>query len=423
MTYDVAIIGAGVVAVQSALQLVEKGLRVAVIDSAQPGGEQAASYGNAGWLSSHSVLPPSSPGVWKQIPKWLLDPLGPLTARFPYALKAAPWLYQYLRAGDSTDKLVRTAQVLRTLLVDAPALHAQVAAQVGAEDLIDAHSGLVHAFLDRSHYARATFGWDLRRQLGIEVVELDAQALRSKEPHLSPQYTFGLFVPEAGHCKNPGAYVQRIVSHLLQRQVTFIQARALELQVRNGKLLAVRTSNGDIACGQAVVAAGIWSKQLARTLGDRMPLESERGYHAMVKGADLQGPAIPLMLEDRKVVINQMHDGVRCAGQVEIAGVDAKPNWQRAEILRRHLVESFPALVRGGDKNAHADVWLGHRPSTYDGIPVIGRSPRCAQVVYACGHGHVGLVGSARTGRLVAQMMAGESTEIDVAPFSPKRFG
>lgn len=422
MSYDVVVIGAGVVGAQIALQLVNRGQRVAVIDSGPPGGPQATSYGNAGWLSSHSVLPPASPGVWKQLPKWLLDPLGPLTVRFPYALQATPWLLQYLRAASTPEKVTQTARTLRALLREAPALHAQVAAQVGAEDLIDARSGLLHAFPDRAFYERASFGWDLRRALGIELMELDAAAMRAKVPHLSAEYGFGIFVPEAGHCKNPGAYVQRIMAYLATQQVRFIQAKALGLQMRNGQLTGVRTSVGEIACGQAVVAAGVWSKALAQDLGDHLPLESERGYHAMVRGTDLRGPDVPVMLEDRKVIINQMQDGVRCAGQVEIAGIDAEPNWKRADILQRHLLASFPALQPAGAASAAPDVWLGHRPSTYDGIPVIGPSPRCAQVVYACGHGHVGLVGSARTGRLVAQILSGEGPEIDVAPFSMQRF-
>lgn len=422
MICDVAIIGAGVVSAQTALQLVRRGMRVTVIDMAEPGSEQAASFGNAGWLSSHSVLPPASPGVWKQIPKWLMDPLGPLTVRFPYAIQATPWLLNYLRAADSFDKLRETARVLRSLIKDGPALHEAVAQEVGAHDLIDAHSGLVHAFPDKSYYDNAPFGWKVRRELGIAIEELDAQALHAKVPHLSDAYRFGVFIPEAGHCKSPGQYVQRIFEHLHARGLQFVRARALGIQRQGGGTVTVKTTQGDVACAHVVVAAGVWSKALAASVGDRLPLESERGYHVMLPGSDLKGPAIPLMLEDRKVVINQMTDGVRCAGQVEIAGVDAAPNWRRADILRRHLLESFPSLA-GASRDAPAtSVWLGHRPSTYDGIPVIGPSPRCAQVFYACGHGHVGLVGSARTGQLVAQGIAGETPAIDMQPFSIRRF-
>jgi D-amino-acid dehydrogenase len=419
--HDVAIIGGGIVAHQIALQLLRRGQRVALIDDGPPGGRQAASFGNAGWLSSHSVMPPAYPGVWKQIPRWLLDPLGPLTVRMPQALRATPWLLNYLRAASTPEKVRRTAAALRTLLKDAPALHAAVAQEVGAQDLIDARSGLLHAFPDRAFYERSRFGWDVRRSLGIEVQELDAPALHALEPYLSRDYRFGLFVPEAGRCRHPAAYVQRIAAHLDAHGLQRVTAQARGFDLQNGRLAAVRTTRGAIACRQAVVAAGIGSKGLADALGDRLPLESERGYHAMVLGEGLRGPQVPAMLEDRKVIVHQMQHGVRCAGQVEIAGTRAAPRWQRADVVRSHLLAAFPTLC-ADRPDAATDRWLGHRPSTYDGLPAIGPSPRCPQVVYACGHGHVGLVGSARTGRVVAQLLTGEPTDIDLAPFSLKRF-
>ena len=180
------------------------------------------------------------------------------------------------------------------------------------------------------------------------------------------------------------------------------------------------TDKGEIAGDTAVIAAGARSKPLAASIGDRLPLETERGYHVMIDQPNT-GPRASMMVSDAKMVVNWTDQGLRAAGQVEIAGLEAAPNWKRADILRDHLIGMFPKLP----KDLPAErirVWLGHRPSMPDGRPCLGYSRASRDVVYAFGHGHVGLVGSARTGRVVAQLIGGREPEIPIAPFDPKRF-
>ena len=153
---------------------------------------------------------------------------------------------------------------------------------------------------------------------------------------------------------------------------------------------------------------------------DRASLESERGYHVMITGAEV-GPRTPMMASDAKMIVNHMSGGLRAAGQVEFAGLAALPNWKRAEILREHLISMFPRLAGTVTANS-LRVWLGHRPSMPDGRPCIGTARKTSDVIYAFGHGHVGLVGSARTGRLVAQLVSRTRPEIPLAPFDPRRF-
>jgi len=416
MAADVVVIGAGVIGAHAAIQLLDRGLNVTLIDPAPPGGRQAASYGNAGWLSSHSVLPPASPGAWRQVPGWLRDPDGPLAVRLEYLPRAAGWLWKYLASASTEAKVAATAGHLRSLLVDAPALHAEIAARAGLSHLIDAASGLMHVYRDRAGFESEALGWRIRSGLGIGWEELDGEALAARQPHLSRDYRFGVFVPECGHCRDPGAYVAGLVAHAEARGARRITAPALGFRQAGGRIIGVETSEGVVSCGAAVIAAGARSAGLARAAGDRVPLESERGYHVCVEGRG-PGPVTPIMVGDRKVVITAMDNGVRCSGQVEIAGVEAPPDWRRAEILRRHLAAMLPELDVG-----QARFWLGHRPSTPDGLPCIGPASGLAGVYHAYGHGHVGLVGSARTGRLVAQLVTGEPPEIDLAPFSSRRF-
>ena len=197
-------------------------------------------------------------------------------------------------------------------------------------------------------------------------------------------------------------------------------ATASALKVQGGKLVGIVTERGEIACEAAVVAAGARSKALAASVGDKLPLETERGYHVAIEDPGT-GPRTSIMASDAKMVVNWTDEGLRAAGTVEIAGLDAPPNWKRAEILRDHLFGMFPKLAKD-IPSSRIKTWFGHRPSMPDGRPCIGYARASKDIVYAFGHGHVGLVGSARTGRVVAQLLSGREPEIPLAPFSPDRF-
>ena len=415
----VVIIGAGIVGAASAFHCLEAGLQVTLIEPETPGASQASSYGNAGWLSSHSVLPPASPGIWKQVPSWLADPLGPLSVRWRYFPRALPWLIRYLTAAWTYKKIERTAHALRTLLAGAPALHQHMAQQAGVGELIE-RNGLLHAFLSREHFLLDAKAWEIRRKEGVSWQELDAAALADLEPDLDPKYTFGVFVAETGSCRNPGAYTAALIHYAQIRGATLLHARATGFRIENGSLKAVLVEAGEVLCDKAVIAVGARSKAFAALAGDNVSLETERGYHAVVAGVEA-GPRLPTMFADCKVIVTQMNQGLRVAGQVEIAEADDTPNWRRAEILRDHLLTLYPALPRNLAPE-QIQIWMGRRPSTPDGLPCLGWASGSKDIIHAYGHGHVGLVGSARTGRIVAQLAAGLQPEIDLHPFRPTRF-
>lgn len=415
----VVVIGSGAVGTVSAIECLRAGHRVTVVDPGEAGGEQASSYGNAGWLSSHSVIPPAEPGMWRKVPSFLRDPLGPLAIRWAYLPTVLPWLVRFLLAARTPAQIERTARAMRTLLVDAPKLHAGLAAEAGVAHLIE-RRGVLHVYPDRAAFEGEARSWAIRRTVGVEWLELSADELRQREPSLHPRYTFGVVVEEAGHCRDPGCYIAALSILARDQGATYVAARAVGFRHEGSQLAAVVTDEGEIACDCAVVAAGARSKALATSLGDPLPLESERGYHVMIPDA-AAGPRTPVMASDAKMIANFMNGGLRAAGQVEFAGLAASPNWKRAEILRAHLVAMFPELAQTSTVES-ARVWLGHRPSMPDGRPCIGPARKTADVIYAFGHGHVGLVGSARTGRLVAQLASRAAPEIDLAPFDPRRF-
>ncbi|MBR0751671.1 FAD-binding oxidoreductase [Bradyrhizobium jicamae] len=414
----VAIIGAGAVGVISAIEALREGHRVTLIDPGPSGGEQAASYGNAGWLSSHSVIPPAEPGTWKKVPGYLMDPLGPLAIRWSYLPKALPWLIKYLLSSWTEAQVEKTAWALRDLLKDAPLLHKRLAEEAGVPELVE-RRGVMHVFPSRAPFD-GDLGWRIRKRVGVEWLELNEDEMRQREPDLHPRYTFGVVVEEAGRCRDPGSYVAALAAHAELLGAKRVVAKATGLKLDGNKLVAVMTESGEIACDAAVVAAGARSRQLTSSIGDPLPLETERGYHVMIESPE-SGPRNSMMASDAKMVVNWTDKGLRAAGTVEIAGLDAAPNWKRAEILRDHLLSMFPKLP----KNIPASrikTWFGHRPSMPDGRPCIGYARATRDVVYAFGHGHIGLVGSARTGRLVAQLVSGKPPEIPLDPFAPSRF-
>lgn len=418
MSLRVVIIGAGIVGAATALEALREGFRVTVLEPADPGGEQAASYGNGCWLSPMSVIPPAVPGLWRKVPGFLMDPLGPLSIRPGYLPRVAPWLLRYLWAGWTETKVEAAARALRPLLFDAPALHKRLAEEAGVGHLIE-RRGLIYTYENRAQFEAEAMAWRIRRKVGVEWIELDDNDLRQREPDLDRRYTFGALVEEGGHCRDPGGYVAALVAQAVAEGAELRRTRATGFRIEGGRLRAVTTEMGEVQADRAVIAAGARSKALAAAAGSRVPLETERGYHAMVVGAEA-GPRTPMMPYDGKMSVTWTDRGLRCAGQVEIAGLDAVPNWRRADILRDHLLRSFPKL--GQVPAERVKVWMGHRPSMPDGLPCIGRAAASADVTLAFGHGHVGLVAGPRTARAVAALLAGRAADIPLEPFRPSRF-
>jgi D-amino-acid dehydrogenase len=419
MTRRVVVVGAGIVGVMCALHARRAGHDVTIVEPESAGGEHASSFGNSGWLSTHSVIPPAEPGTWKKIPSYLLDPLGPVSVRWTHLPRALPWLVRYLASAATWARIGVIARALRSLLVDSPRLHAEVAQAAGVGSLI-AQTGVLHVYRSRSDFERAAMPWQVRRDVGVQWRELDAEELHRREPALHERYRFALHVEEAGHCRDPAAYTRALFAHALAQGARHVKTRAVGLAIESGRVRAVRTEAGDVEADAAVIAAGSRSGPLAAAAGDRVPLETERGYHASIARPEAS-PNTPIMAMDRKVVATTMRGGLRVGGQVEIAANDAAPNWRRAAVVRDLGLSLFPALPRELPPE-RVRYWLGRRPSTPDGLPCIGYASASRDVIHAFGHGHVGLSASARTGRVVAQLLSGEEPEIAIEPFGARRF-
>ncbi|HET7882485.1 MAG TPA: FAD-dependent oxidoreductase [Acetobacteraceae bacterium] len=415
----VVVIGAGIVGAATAVELLRDGQQVTIIEPGDPGGEQAASYGNGTLLNPSSVIPMSSPGIWRKVPGYLSDPLGPLAIRWAYLPRLLPWLTRFLRAGATEDRVAATARALRPLLAEAPERHRRLAEEAGVGELIT-RQGVLFVFPTRADFDAEALSWRLRRDNGVRWLELSADELRQREPALSRRYTFGLLVEANGQCRDPGAYVAALVQHAVAQGATLLRDKAAGLRIEAGRLRAVRTATDEIAADRAVIAAGASSHVLAAEAGDRVPLETERGYHAVIADPGI-APRYPVMPSDGKMACVMTPQGLRIAGQVELAGLKAAPNWRRAGVLRDFARQVYPGLP--ADLPAEkVKVWMGHRPSTPDGLPCIGPASGCTDVVHAFGHGHVGLTAGATTARLVADLISGRPSSIELAPYSAARF-
>ncbi len=413
---SVVVIGAGIVGLACATYLQRDGRKVVVVDPGGPG--EGASYGNAGGLNGSSIVPVAMPGVLAKVPHWLLDPEGPLSIRLRYLPQLLPWLYRFVRAGR--PELVREqARALRGLLAPTVDMHRELAASVGAANLIQ-RSGLLIVYRSEASFAADAAANRLRAENGVKIDELNQDELRQIEPTLSPAYTRARFISENGYCRNPLRLSRALAEALVANGGEIRRERAEDFAFADGKVEAVLTATGRIPAAAVVLAAGAHSKPLAAWLGEKVPLDTERGYHAMIKAPEV-APRLPIMDADAKFVATPMEQGLRMAGTVEFAGLEAPPDWRRARILLRHGQAMFPGLPRTVSEDRVA-LWMGFRPSMPDSLPVIGPTRRYSNAFLAFGHGHVGLIGAPMTGRAIADLIAGRPPAIDLAPFGAARF-
>lgn len=408
----VAVIGAGIVGVSTALWLQRDGHRVTMIDPEPPG--QGASFGNAGCFSPGSIVPLSAPGLLRQVPGWLTDPTGPLSLRWRYLPFLAPWLVRFIRAG-APAAAAHQAQALSRLLAPVYECLAPLLRDARGEHLLKRDGSLI-VYETEAGWQAAQHGWAVRRRNGIAWQELGPDALRHLDPVLAPGLYRGALLPGNGHTTDPYALLSRLAESFGEAGGRIVAATAVGFTFGRNGLSAVETDAGPVAATAAVVAAGAHSKGLARALGDRVPLESERGYHLTLPAPNLT-PRYPTLAAEGKFVMTPMDGGLRLTGTVELAGLRAAPNWRRAHALLPLARRLLPGLAGDG-----GTVWMGHRPSTPDSLPVIGRSHRSSDVVYAFGHGHLGLTAAPSTGRLVAELIGGRAPFIDPAPYAASRF-
>lgn len=408
----VAVIGGGIIGACCALSLLRDGFRVTLIERGEVGA--GASYGNGAVIGEESVIPVATPGILRRVPKMLLDPLGPLALRWSYLPRLAPWLARFLAASRPGE--VERISIALAAVMDGTfdAFHALLA-EAQATDMLR-RTGWLCVYESEAGFAAYQPMLDLQRRRGVRFDVLHAEQLRQFEPALAPIFARGVNYPDVGYTVNSQRLVQVLTDACRARGGEIRQAEARGFDIGSEGPRAVLTEAGPISCDGVVVAAGAWSKPLAAQLGSRPLLDTERGYHVQFPDPGVL-PRRPVYSTERAFVATPLEVGLRVAGTVELGGLEAPPAWGRADVLRKHAERWFPGL-RTEDQSR----WMGFRPSMPDSLPVISRSPRFRNVVFAFGHGHCGMMLSARTGQLVTALMADRDPGIDMTPYRVDRF-
>jgi len=407
----VIVIGAGICGLSAAIWLNRAGHRVTLVDRDHPGA--GASYGNAGLLAQWAIVPVNTPGLLTTALKYLADPDAPLWLRWRDLPRLAPWLWQFARNANPRDA-ARMIEGLIPIVTDSVDQHRALTRGTQAEKWL-ATSDLAYAYDSRAAFDADGYSWAAKRAAGFVPEVIEGDAVREVEPMVGPAISCLAILRAQGHVLDPGAYMADLAEVLQAEGGTCLRAEVQDITLTGGRVTAVQTDRGPMQCDAAVLTAGIWSKPLMRKLGLKVPLEAERGYHLHLANPS-QMPRCPLMMARGKFGVTPMAHGLRCAGTVELGGIEAPPSRVPFAMIRREIARVFPDL-----RFERAEEWMGFRPSTPDSLPLIGEIGATG-VFAGFGHQHVGLTAGPKTGRLIADLMSGRRPNIDLAPYDANRF-
>lgn len=410
---DVVIVGGGIVGLSSALHLQERGLSVALFDPGEARGR--ASFGNAGVISRNSIFPIAGPGMRRRMLHYALGRDVAVRARLASLPFLLPWARRFLAAAD--ERAWRTsAALLDPMVARSFDEHVALADLVGARHLIR-RNGWMRLYRSAEALAGAALERSLLAQHGVRAEVLAVEDIVQLEPHLARRFTSGLLFSDSGSVESPGELVEAYRRAAVARGARLVDAPA-ERIAHSSDGVEVTGGGRSVKARFAVLAAGAWSGRIARTLGYRFPLAAERGYHqhfALAEGAAL---GRPIYDPAGGYVLSPMNGAVRVLSGVELARPDDPPDHRQIRAVAADAARTI-ALAAPVEETP----WMGSRPSTPDGRPVIGFAARHERLVFAFGHGHVGLSNGPLTGRIVAALIAGEAPPIAIDGFSPRRFG
>ena len=411
---DAIVIGGGIIGAASAYYLAERGARVVLLER----GElcSGASYGNAGWIFPSHGTPLPAPGVIRQALRWLFDPESPFYVKPRLDLELARWLFGFARAATATRALA-TLRLNRELSLASLALCAELEARPGI-DFGFVRRGLLVLCESEAGLAAAHHELEVLRTLGGEGRAVSSAEVPALAPRVAGAVAGGVFFPVDAHVQ-PARLVEALAGLATARGARVLTGHEVLALEREGRRIArVRTTRGDFASSEVVIAGGAWSPGLARQLGLRLPVQGAKGYSITVRCPSDFGE-IPLMLAESKVFVTPMGELLRFGGTLELAGLDLSVNLRRVSAVQRAIARVLP----GVESAPHVETWRGLRPLTPDDRPILGRPRAFENLVVATGHGMSGISQGVITGKLVAELVGGDRPSLDVTAFSPDRFG
>ena len=411
---SVGIIGSGIQGICVGLQLIKKGIPVTIFDRHDPLSTEfkSASYGNAGHFSPYAVLQFNRPDVLYDVPKMLFSSSGPLALKWSYLPKMIPWFLDYFKNCNKKSAL-HTAKYMHQILNLSNDAYEEIFKEIDTNNLVE-KKGIIYIWTNKNLKSRE-FEIKVRKDLGIEQKLLTQKQVLELEPNLEPVFDAGVIYENAMHARDPHGILKEIFKLFIKKGGKFVQENIKSLKQINENETIIESETEVYKFEKSVIASGAFSKNLTDQLGEKIPLDTERGYHVHFKNMD-NLISRPVIFLDRGFGMTPMNQGLRAVGTVELGGLKNPLSKKRIDYVTRCAKELLPQLGK------HDDEWLGFRPTLPDFLPILGPSLKNKNIVYAFGHHHLGWTLGAITGKIVSSIVAEEKTNLDLSPYSSKRF-
>lgn len=403
--YNIKIIGSGIIGVCSAYFLQKQGAQVTLIDQNEPG--SGASYGNAGSFSDYSVLGLNTPSIFLNIPYYLLSSNSPLSIKINYIFKLMPWMMKFL-SHCTNDKMLHTAKNMKIILEQSISSYEEIFSDVDVSDLYE-KKGVLYLW-GKNNIKSYEQGIEIRNQLGVKQKILTKDEIKALEPNINPIYEKGVLYESAMCAKNPKKILQKIFDKFLELGGTFVNDKISEIKDQS-----ILGKKNHYEYDKLIISAGAFSKKMTDQLGEKIPLETERGYHVHFKNCE-HLVSRGVCFADSGLYLTPMEQGLRAAGTVELGGLNNPPSKKRIDYVinqAKLLINNLPEPY---------DSWMGFRPTLPDFLPVIGKSKHYENISYAFGHNHLGWTLGAVTGKLMRDLVLDKKNNYDISAFSPLRF-
>ncbi len=411
---SVGIIGSGIQGVCVGLHLIKKGIPVTIFDKQDPLSSdfKPASYGNAGHFSPYAVLKFNRPDILKDVPKMLFSSYGPLALKWNYIFKMLPWLSGYIK-NCNKKSMLHTAKYMHQITSLADEAYEEIFNEIDTTNLVE-KKGIIYVWSNKNLKSRK-LEIKVRNDLGIKQKLLSQKEILELEPNLNPIFDAGVLYEGSMFTRDPHAILKQIFKLFLKKGGKFVQEDVKKLKQVSENQTTINSENEKYDFEKIVVAAGAFSKNLTDQLNEKIPLDTERGYHVHFKNKE-KLISRPIICLDRGFSLSPMNQGLRAVGTVEFGGLLNPPSKKRIDYIVKCAKEFLPQLDR------HYDEWMGFRPTLPDFLPVIGPSLKNKNIIYAFGHDHLGWTLGAITGKIVSGIVAEEKTNMDLSPYSSKRF-
>ena len=406
----IGIIGAGIQGISNALFLQKKGFEVTIFDKDDPG-SPAASYGNEGHFSPYACVLMNRPDILTDVPAMLLSSTGPLALKWNYVPKMIPWFIQFIR-NCTTKRMMHTAKNMNQILNLALSAYDELFDDVELDGLVE-KKGILYIWNDQSLKSR-DLEIKVRDELGVDQQVVSPKEIHDLEPNIKPFYHGGVYYKHGRHARNPKKILLKFFDLFLKKGGKFLKKNVQDINF-DGEKPAIKTETQRYIFDKLIIACGAFSKKLTDNLGERIPLDTERGYHVHFKDCDhlLKRPVI---FSNRGFGITPMEQGLRVVGTVEFGGLKNPLSKSRV----KNLINNAKYML--GDLPEHEDEWLGFRPTLPDFLPVMGPSKNYKNIFYCFGHHHLGWTLGPISGKIISGMIAEENTNLNLDPYSPKRF-